>query len=197
MRKRLFDIFCALFGLVFLAPLLIIIGCIIALDSEGRVVYKQVRVGKNNVDFNLFKFRTMIVGADKSGELTTSDRDARITSIGYRLRKFKLDELPQLINVLLGDMSLVGPRPEVRKYVSLYTPDQLEVLKVQPGITDYASLEYSNENELLAKQTDPEKYYVDVLMPAKIELNKKYIQEIGMGTDLKLIYLTLRKLIGI
>ncbi|HET6992606.1 MAG TPA: sugar transferase, partial [Bacteroidia bacterium] len=143
----------------------------------------------------LWKFRTMKTDSDKKGLLTVGGRDPRITRLGYYLRKYKIDELPQLINVLTGDMSLVGPRPEVRKYVDMYTPDQLQVLDVQPGITDYASIEYSNENELLAKSADPEKTYIEEVMPAKLKLNMKYISEKSFGTDLKIIFRTIGKIL--
>lgn len=133
--------------------------------------------------------------ADKSGLLTVGGRDSRITKVGYYIRKYKVDELPQLINVLLGDMSLVGPRPEVRKYVDLYTADQLNVLNAKPGITDYASIEYSNENEILGKAADPEKVYIEEIMPAKLKLNLKYIEEQGILTDLKIIFRTVFKIL--
>lgn len=133
--------------------------------------------------------------SDKKGLLTVGGRDPRVTGIGYFLRKYKLDELPQLINVLVGEMSLVGPRPEVRKYVDMYSPEQLRVLDVQPGITDYASIEYSNENELLAKSSDPEKTYIEEIMPAKLKLNMKYIEEKSLGTDLKIIFRTIGKIL--
>jgi len=154
----------------------------------------QERVGKDGKSFNLFKFRTMFTGSDKKGLLTVGGRDPRVTGIGYYLRKYKLDELPQLLNVLFGRMSLVGPRPEVRKYVDLYTVEQRRVLDVKPGITDYASLEYFSENELLAKSSDPEQTYIKEIMPAKLELNKRYISEAGLVTDLKLIFRTLGKI---
>jgi lipopolysaccharide/colanic/teichoic acid biosynthesis glycosyltransferase len=152
-------------------------------------------VGKNGKDFYLFKFRSMRTDADKKGLLTVGGRDPRITRMGYYLRKYKLDELPQLLNVLIGDMSLVGPRPEVRKYVNLYTTEQQQVLQVQPGITDYASIEYSNENELLGKAADPEKVYIEEIMPAKLKLNLKYIAEKGLITDLKIIFRTFAKIL--
>jgi len=195
MLKRLFDIFFSLIGLLVLLLPFIIISMIIVLDSRGGIFYKQVRVGKDGNDFKLFKFRSMRTGADKAGLLTVGGRDNRITKIGYYIRKYKIDELPQLINVLIGDMSLVGPRPEVRKYVDLYTVEQMKVLSVKPGITDYASIEYSNENEILGKATDPEKTYIEEIMPAKLELNLKYIREQGLGTDLKIIFATIAKIV--
>src|SRR6218665_786953 len=195
MLKRLFDIFFSLIGLLVLLLPFIIISMIIVLDSRGGIFYKQVRVGKDGNDFKLFKFRSMRTGADKAGLLTVGGRDNRITKIGYYIRKYKIDELPQLINVLIGDMSLVGPRPEVRKYVDLYTVEQMKVLSVKPGITDYASIAYSNENEILGKATDPEKTYIEEIMPAKLELNLKYIREQGLGTDLKIIFATIAKIV--
>lgn len=193
--KRLFDIFFSLIGLAFLLPFLLVIALFILLDSKGGIFYKQVRVGINGKDFLLFKFRSMTTDADKHGLLTIGGRDSRITRIGYFIRKYKIDELPQLINVLRGDMSLVGPRPEVRKYVDLYTIEQKKVLTVKPGITDYASIEYSNENELLGGAKDPEQLYIQEIMPAKLKLNLKYIAEKGMITDLKIIVNTLLKIL--
>jgi lipopolysaccharide/colanic/teichoic acid biosynthesis glycosyltransferase len=169
---------------------------LISIDSRGGVFYLQTRVGINNKDFRLFKFRTMHVNADKKGLLTVGGRDSRITRIGYYLRKYKLDELPQLLNVFFGTMSLVGPRPEVRKYVDLYTIEQAKILEVKPGITDYASLEYFDENELLAKSQEPEKTYIEEIMPAKLKLNAKYIEELGLLTDIRIILKTLKRIIG-
>lgn len=194
MLKRSFDIISSLLGLLILLPFFLIISILIILDSKGGIFYRQVRVGKNNIDFKLFKFRTMASGSDKKGLLTVGGRDSRITKIGYYLRKYKLDELPQLLNVLFGDMSLVGPRPEVRKYVDLYNAEQKKVLNARPGITDYASIEYSNENELLAKSSDPEKTYIEEVMPAKLLLNQKYIDEQGLGTDIRIIFRTIAKI---
>lgn len=159
------------------------------------VFYFQTRVGKNNKDFRLFKFRTMQKDADKKGLLTVGGRDPRVTGIGYYLRKYKLDELPQLFNVLFGTMSLVGPRPEVRKYVDLYSKEQQMVLSVKPGITDYASLEYINENELLSKSPNPEETYIREIMPAKLALNQRYIQEQGLLIDFKVIFQTILKIV--
>jgi lipopolysaccharide/colanic/teichoic acid biosynthesis glycosyltransferase len=194
--KRLFDIFFSIVGLTILLPLFLVIALVIAIESKGGVFYLQHRVGKNNIDFKLYKFRTMFVNSDKSGLITVGMRDSRITKVGYILRKYKFDELPQLLNVLQGTMSFVGPRPEVRKYVELYNDDQLNVLKVKPGITDYASIEYSNENELLGNASDPDQLYVEVIMPAKLSLNLKYIQEISIATDVKLILQTIKKIIS-
>ena len=196
MLKRLFDIFFSLLGVILLTPLFLIIAILILVDSRGGVFYKQLRVGYNNSDFKLFKFRTMAIGSDKKGLITVGSRDSRVTPIGYYLRKYKIDELPQLINVLIGDMSLVGPRPEVRKYVSMYTPDQLKDLSVKPGITDYASLEYSNENELLGNSENPEEMYIKEIMPAKLALNLKYIKEKNVLMDFSLILKTLFKIIS-
>jgi lipopolysaccharide/colanic/teichoic acid biosynthesis glycosyltransferase len=168
---------------------------LIIFDSKGGIFYRQVRVGKNGTDFYLFKFRSMRTDADKKGLLTVGGRDPRITRMGYYIRKYKIDELPQLLNVLLGDMSLVGPRPEVRKYVNLYNAQQMLVLSVQPGITDYASIEYSNENEILGKALDPEKTYIEEIMPAKLQLNLKYIEEKSLVTDFRIIFKTILKII--
>ncbi|MFL5753155.1 MAG: sugar transferase [Bacteroidia bacterium] len=196
MIKRIFDFTFSFIGFIILLPVFLIISIVIASDSKGGIFYKQLRVGKNNSDFKLFKFRTMRSGSDKKGLLTVGGHDSRITRSGYFLRKYKLDELPQLINVMKGDMSLVGPRPEVRKYVELYDPEQKKVLSVRPGITDYASIEYSDENELLAKAADPEQTYIHEVMPAKLKLNAKYIAEQGLLTDLKIIFRTIGKIMG-
>jgi lipopolysaccharide/colanic/teichoic acid biosynthesis glycosyltransferase len=196
MLKRGFDVVSSLIGIILLFPVLLILWICIQLESSGGGFYRQVRVGKDGVDFRLWKFRTMHTGADKKGLLTIGGRDSRVTRIGFYLRKYKLDELPQLINVLVGDMSIVGPRPEVRKYVNLYTSDQLKVLSVKPGITDYASIEYSNENELLAQSANPEKTYIEDVLPAKLELNQKYLNEQGFITDLKIIFQTMKKIIS-
>lgn len=195
MLKRLFDIFFSFIGLIILLPFFIIIALLIVIDSPGGIFYKQIRVGKGNTDFYLFKFRSMRTDSDKKGLLTVGGRDSRITRMGYFIRKYKIDELPQLINVLLGDMSLVGPRPEVRKYVEMYTVEQKKVLSVKPGITDYASIEYSNENELLGKAEDPEAVYIHEIMPAKLKLNLKYIAEQGLATDFKIIFRTIEKIL--
>ncbi len=192
--KRLFDILSSLTGILLLMPFFILIILLIVSTSPGPVFYLQERVGKNGKSFKLFKFRTMFVGADKKGLLTVGGKDPRITPIGYYLRKYKLDELPQLLNVLLGSMSMVGPRPEVKKYVDLYTEEQKRILLVKPGITDYASIEYFNENELLGKSTDPEDTYIKQVMPAKLELNKKYIEQAGIITDFKIIIKTLKRI---
>ncbi|MDF1673049.1 MAG: sugar transferase [Vicingaceae bacterium] len=194
MVKRLFDIFFSFIGLLILLPFLVVVSILIIIDSKGGVFYLQTRVGRQGEDFKLFKFRTMQTNSDSKGLLTVGSRDSRITKIGYSLRKYKIDELPQLINVLNGSMSFVGPRPEVRKYVDLYNDDQLQVLNVQPGITDYASLEYFNENDLLAQSENPEKTYIEEVMPAKIKLNKKYIDNLSLGTDISIIIKTIGKI---
>ena len=194
MLKRIFDIILSLFGLIILLPFMIIIAILIKLDSKGPVFFKQVRVTKNGREFKIFKYRTMRVGSDKYSQITVG-KDNRITKVGAFLRKYKLDEIPQLINVLIGDMSLVGPRPEVPKYVALYTDEQKEILKVRAGITDYASIEFSDENDLLASEEDPEKAYIEKVMPKKIELNKKYLSEISVMTDIKIILLTIKKIL--
>ncbi|WP_390894675.1 sugar transferase [Porphyromonas endodontalis] len=188
--KRFCDIVLSALGLLVLSPLFLFVAIWVALDSKGPVFYKQLRVGRNNVDFYLYKFRSMHINAEKLGLITVGGRDARITRSGYYIRKFKIDELPQLINVLLGDMSLVGPRPEVRKYVSLYTEEQLHVLSVRPGITDAASIKYRNENDLLAEHPNPEAYYIQYIMPDKLQCNLEYIATWSLGRDLNLIFQT-------
>lgn len=194
MLKRSFDILSSGLGLLLISPILLIVSLAIALSSKGGVFYKQSRVGLNGVNFNILKFRTMFTGSDKKGLLTVGDRDPRVTPIGYYLRKYKLDELPQLINVLMGDMSLVGPRPEVSKYVNLYSKEDRVVLSIKPGITDYASIYFRNENEILNSSSNPEKKYIEEVMPMKLELNKKYIEEKGLLTDLKIIFMTLKSI---
>lgn len=192
MLKRLFDITFSFLLIILLVPLFLIIAVLVKLDSRGPVFFLQTRVGKNNRDFKLFKFRTMHVDADKRGLLTVGHRDSRITRVGYNLRRYKLDELPQLFNVLIGDMSVVGPRPEVRKYVDMYDERQQKVVSVRPGITDFASIRYVNENELLKNTENPEKLYIDEIMPAKLELNLKYIENRHFFKDLKIILLTVK-----
>ena len=194
--KRLFDILFSFIGLLVLLPFFLIFSVVIAIDSGFPVFYFQKRVGKSGNDFSLLKFRTMKKDASQHGLLTVGEKDPRITSSGYFLRKYKLDELPQLLNVLLGNMSLVGPRPEVRKYVEMYSAEQLKVLSVKPGITDYASIEYSDENAILANNENPEQLYIREIMPAKIKLNLRYIEDQGFFTDLKIIVKTIGKIIG-
>lgn len=193
MFKRIFDLFFSLLGLVLLSPLFVLLAIWIKLDSPGPIFFFQIRVGKNSKDFKLMKFRTMRMGSEAKGLLTVGGRDPRVTRSGYFIRKYKLDEFPQLINVLKGEMSIVGPRPEVRKYVEMYNEEQQQILSVQPGITDYASIEYSNENDLLAQSDNPEKLYIEKIMPEKLKLNKRYIDEQGVLTDLKIIFNTLKK----
>ena len=188
--KRIFDILVSGIGLLCLSPLLLIVAIWIKLDSPGPIFYRQVRVGRYNKDFRIFKFRSMRIGSDKGSLVTIGGRDPRITRSGYFIRKFKIDELPQLINVLVGDMSLVGPRPEVRHYVNYWTPEQMHVLDVQPGITDPASIKYRNENELLAQAEDPEKYYIEVIMQEKIKLYFEYVEKSSFWYDIKLIFQT-------
>lgn len=188
--KRLFDIVASGLGLVVLSPLFLILAIWIKLDSKGPVFYRQVRVGWHNKDFRIFKFRSMRVGADKGSLVTIGGRDPRVTRSGYWIRKFKLDELPQLINVFIGDMSLVGPRPEVRHYVDYWTPEQMHVLDVRPGITDPASIIFRNENELMEKAEDPEKYYIEVIMQAKLNLYLEYVNDHSFWGDIGLIFKT-------
>lgn len=177
-------------GLLVLSPLFLLLSIWIKMDSSGPVFYRQVRVGLHGKDFMLFKFRSMRVGSDKKGLITIGGHDPRVTSSGYFVRKYKLDEFPQLINVLIGDMSLVGPRPEVRKYVDMYTTEQINVLNVRPGITDLASIRYRNENELLARAENPEQYYTDVIMQDKLSINLEYVAKHSFWFDIKLIFKT-------
>jgi lipopolysaccharide/colanic/teichoic acid biosynthesis glycosyltransferase len=195
MMKRLFDIFVSLIILSVFLPFGVLISLAIILESKGGAFYRQKRVGRNGISFKLWKFRTMRVDADKLGKLTVGMRDPRITRVGYFIRKSKLDEFPQFINVLTGEMSIVGPRPEVQEYVDLYTSDQRKVLTVKPGITDYASLEYFKENELLGQSENPRETYINEIMPAKIELNKKYIANPTLGQDIKIMWMTFLKMI--
>ncbi|MEI7504402.1 MAG: sugar transferase [Paludibacter sp.] len=187
---RFFDILFSLLGIIILFPFFVIIYLLIVFESRRSGFYLQVRVGKNGGDFVLYKFRSMRVGADKKGLITIGARDPRLTKIGFRLKEFKLDELPQLFNVLKGDMSLVGPRPEVRKYVDLYTAEQLQVLQVRPGLTDYASIQYVDESMILGRALNPEKLYIAEIMPHKIQLNLKYIQNQSVKEYFRLIILT-------
>ena len=189
--KRLFDVVASGLGLIALSPLFLILAIWIKCDSKGPVFYRQVRVGRWNKDFHIFKFRSMRVGADKGSLVTIGGRDPRVTKSGYWIRKFKLDELPQLINVFVGDMSLVGPRPEVRHYVYYWTPEQMHVLDVRPGITDPASIKFRNENELMEKADNPEKYYIEVIMQEKIKLYLEYVEKHSFLYDIGLIFQTL------
>ena len=192
---RLVDILLSVVGLILISPLLLLIYILIRFTSKGPGFYSQKRVGKNGVPFRLLKFRTMRIGSDKGTLITIGGRDSRITKVGYYLRKYKLDELPQLWNVLIGDMSLVGPRPEVERYVRLYTPEQRVVLSVKPGITDYASIAYSDENLILGMSDDPERMYIEQIMPKKIEYNLQYINNQTMKEYFKIIFLTFAKII--
>ncbi|MEO6696128.1 MAG: sugar transferase [Ignavibacteria bacterium] len=196
MTKRAFDVVFSFAGLIILSPVFLITAIIIKADSKGEVLYRQSRVGKNNSDFLLYKFRTMSKGSDTKSLLTIGNNDQRITRAGYYLRKYKLDELPQLINVLKGEMSFVGPRPEVRKYVNLYTKEQMRVLVIKPGITDLASIHYRNENEILKNTADPEKYYTDEIMPHKLKMNIAYINDRSFFKDIKIIFKTFRAIIS-
>ncbi|MEG1498160.1 MAG: sugar transferase [Bacteroidales bacterium] len=191
---RFFDILFSLIGLLLLAPVWIIIAIGIVTESRGGAFYKQIRVGKTGKDFLLYKFRSMRSGSDQYGLLTVG-ADSRITSIGKFIRKYKIDELPQLYNVFKGDMSLVGPRPEVRKYVNMYSKEQLKVLEVLPGLTDYASIEYVDENKILAESVDSDKVYIEQIMPAKIKLNLVYIENRNIKNYFRIIFLTLSKII--
>ena len=188
---RFLDVLFSFVGLIVLSPLLILLCLWVKFDSAGPIFYIQKRVGLNGKDFNLFKFRSMRVNADKLGLLTVGGRDPRITNSGFYIRKYKMDELPQLFNVLVGDMSLVGPRPEVRKYVDLYNEEQLKVLSVRPGITDEASIAFRNENEILALSTDPEQTYINEIMPEKIKLNQKFISNPSLSNYFRIIIRTI------
>ncbi|MDR0206374.1 MAG: sugar transferase [Bacteroidales bacterium] len=194
---RFFDFLFSLFGLVILTPILLVISFLVFCTTGGPVFYKQIRVGKNNKDFVLYKFRTMNTGSDRKSLLTVGDKDSRITNIGRFLRKHKLDELSQLWNVLKGDMSLVGPRPEVRKYVNLYNEEQKRVLNVRPGITDYASIAFVDENRILALSKDPEKEYIETILPKKLELNLRYIENRSVREYFKILLLTQKSIFRI
>ena len=193
--KRLFDIVASGCGLLVLSPVLLIVAIWIKLDSRGPVFYRQVRVGYKNKDFRIFKFRSMRIGADKGSLVTIGGRDPSVTRSGYFIRKYKLDELPQLINVFIGDMSLVGPRPEVRHYVDYWTPEQMRVLDVRPGITDPASIKFRNENELMGQAENPEEYYIHVIMQEKIKLYLEYVANASFLYDLKLILQTFKVIV--
>lgn len=184
---RCFDFLFSLVGLIILSPVFLLVALMIKITSKGPVFFKQTRVGKDGSDFKVFKFRTMHIDAEKRGLLTVGGKDKRVTAIGYYLRRFKVDELPQLLNVVKGEMSIVGPRPEVRRYVEMYSQEQKRTLEVLPGITDYASIAYRNENDLLAHAEDPEEFYVKEIMPKKIELNFKYINDQSVEQYFKII----------
>ncbi|MCX8081749.1 MAG: sugar transferase [Bacteroidia bacterium] len=189
--KRLFDIFFSFIGLILLFPLLLLIYLLVLWSDGLPVFYCQERVGKGGKIFKLIKFRSMYKDADKKGLLTVGGRDPRVTPVGYYLRKYKLDELPQLWNVLVGDMSLVGPRPEVKKYVDMYNEDQRKILSIKPGITDRASIRFSNENEILAKYDNPEEGYVKEVMPKKLEMYLEYLNKVSLREDLGIIFDTI------
>lgn len=189
--KRLFDIVCSFFGLLFLSWLFVFVALWVGLSSRGGVFYRQRRVGRCNRDFTIYKFRSMRVNSDRQGLLTIGGRDDRITKVGVFIRKYKLDELPQLFNVLRGDMSFVGPRPEVRKYVELYTEEQKKVLTVRPGITSLSSIKYRNENEILSRSDNPEQYYIDVIMQDKLAIELDYLEQRSLLTDIKVIFQTI------
>ena len=196
MAKRLFDFLFSVLVLLIITPFLVFISILIKFGSKGPVFFRQVRIGKGGKEFKIFKFRTMVLDADKKGLLTIGGRDPRVTAIGYYLRKFKMDELPQFINVLLGDMSIVGPRPEVKKFVDMYTQEQRKVLSVRPGITDYASLLYKDENDVLASYPNPEKAYIEIVMPHKLGINLDYVANQSLWMDLKIIALTAKGVIS-
>ena len=191
--KRIFDLICSTLGLIILSPVLIIIAARIKTDSDGPVFFKQIRIGENNKEFEILKFRTMVVDAEKLGRQITVGNDNRITKIGTFLRKYKMDELPQLINVFKGDMSLVGPRPEVPRYVKLYNEEQRKVLEVKPGITDLASIRYRDENDLLGEAENPDEFYINTIMPDKLALNLEYINKNNIFLDIYIILKTIIK----
>lgn len=193
--KRAFDIIASGLGLLCLSPLFLVVAVWIKCDSKGPVFYRQVRVGRDNKDFRLYKFRSMRPDSDKFGLITVGGHDPRVTRSGYFIRKWKLDEFPQLINVFIGDMSLVGPRPEVRKYVDMYTPEQMHVLDVRPGITSLASIRYRNENDILAAAEDPDKAYIEQVMPDKLAIDMEYVGKASLWTDIKLIFSTFKEII--
>lgn len=192
--KRLFDILFALFVLICFLPIGMLLSLWIVFESRGGVFFSQKRVGKNGVSFRLLKFRSMYVNAESIGRITVGSRDVRITKVGYYLRKNKLDEFPQFINVLKGEMSIVGPRPEVQEYVDLYTESQRKILQVKPGITDLASLAYFHENELLANSENPQQTYIKEVLPAKIKLNEEYLMNPSFFNDLSIILKTVAKI---
>src|SRR5712671_1066287 len=192
--KRLFDILFSLVTLITLSPFFILISILIKFDSRGKIFFVQKRIGKNSKEFSLLKFRTMKEGSEKSGMLTIGAKDSRITRLGFYLRKYKLDELPQFINVLMGDMSIVGPRPEVKKYVDLYTDEQKKILSVRPGITDVASLQFSDESATLLQYPNPGQAYIKEIMPAKLSLSLKYLEDRNLFTDVAIIIKTAGKI---
>jgi lipopolysaccharide/colanic/teichoic acid biosynthesis glycosyltransferase len=192
--KRIFDLVCVVPGLIIVLPVWLIVAVLIWLEDRGPVIFTQERVGFHGVPFRMWKFRSMVVNAEKLGKQLTVGRDPRITRVGHFLRQSKLDELPQLVNVLRGEMSLVGPRPEVPRYVALYTADQRRVLEVPPGITDPASIRYRDESKVLAQSDDPERTYITEIMPDKIRLNLEYTANANVWADVRVIFGTLRRL---
>ena len=195
MIKRFFDVLFSCLGLIFLAPIFLIVAIIIKFDSKGPVLFIQPRVGLHNKNFNIYKFRTMYTESDKKGLLTIGNRDSRVTNVGYFLRRYKIDEFPQLVNILLGDMSFVGPRPELRKYVDYYPEEDMVLFSVRPGITGLASIEFRNEVELLKAAKNPEEYFIESIIPEKNRLNKIYIEQYSLWLDLKLIAITIIKVL--
>lgn len=195
MLKRSFDFIFSLIGLIILFPFLLLIAICIKIDSKGPILFTQNRVGKNNKEFKIFKYRTMHVKSESKGLLTLGNKDSRITNIGYFLRRYKIDEFPQLINILIGDMSFVGPRPELRYYVNYYKEEDYQIFQVRPGITGLASLKYRNEVELLKAAENPEEYFIKTIIPDKLQYNKMYIKNRNFFFDLKLIFLTIIKVI--
>jgi lipopolysaccharide/colanic/teichoic acid biosynthesis glycosyltransferase len=193
--KRVFDIVVSLVALVLLSPFMLLIALFVGLGSSGGMFFRQVRVGKDGREFRLLKFRTMRPGSESAGQITIGERDPRITGVGHFLRRTKLDELPQLLNILVGDMSIVGPRPEVPRYVALYTAEQRRVLSVRPGLSSLASIAYIKENEVLGRSTDPERTYVEEVMPAKLELDLEYVECMGPLLDLRIIARTVARLV--
>ena len=189
--KRVFDLIASAMGLILVSPLMLLIALLIKLHDGGPIFFLQERIGRYGKPFRIYKFRTMVTNAEQRGPSLTTSNDPRITPIGRLLRKYKLDELPQLINVLKGEMSLVGPRPEIRRYVEMFANEYQQILQIRPGITDFASIQYRNENELLANTDNAEHTYVSVIMPHKIQLAQEYLQNINLITDLKVIMKTL------
>lgn len=192
---RFFDILLSLIAIIIFSPVFILLFIWIKIDSRGPAFFIQTRVGKDGVDFQLIKFRSMYIGAHKHGYLTVGNSDPRVTKVGYFLRRYKLDELPQLINVLHGTMSIVGPRPEVRKYVNMYSPEQIKVISIKPGLTDYASIHFINENEILSTTHQPEITYIEQILPIKIKMNMQYINNMKLRNYFRIIFLTFIKIL--
>jgi lipopolysaccharide/colanic/teichoic acid biosynthesis glycosyltransferase len=192
--KRIFDVLFSGLVLICFMPIGLVLAILILLESKGGVFFKQVRIGKNGTPFYLFKFRSMFIDAESLGKITIGSRDPRITRVGFYIRRYKLDEFPQFINVIRGEMSIVGPRPEVKEYVDLYSEEQRKILAVKPGITDYASLTYFHENEILAKSENPQQTYIQEVMPEKIRLNEKYLANPTLLQDISIIRKTVVKM---